>query len=235
MAPEGSIKSTQGSKEALDVISNRISIALAKHDNLVKSWTAASARPKPREKTQEELEAEDAALFRKAPLYLGVGAPIPSHFLISDAERNNKSLRAKFFPSKGLRGSKPRDSEEKATTTKRGIMEESSDEEEGRSALGKAKKRKRTADVPLNVAEVEETRTVKGEDAPAVPSKESSHNTVEEAPSKASEDTKSPHGLNKAPSILDHQPSKSAEQRRKEKKRQKKHLKKKQKKNRSKD
>jgi hypothetical protein len=158
MALEDSTKSISTSKEELDVISNRIAIALAKREKLIKSWTALSARPKEPEKTQEELDAEDAALFRKQPPYLGVGAPIPSHFLVSDAERNNKSLRAKFFPAKGLKGSKSRDEEEKAASAKRGLIDESSDEEGGRSSVGKAKKRKTTADLP--------SKETKSEDKP---------------------------------------------------------------------
>lgn len=142
MAPEDSFKSAKSSKAELDAISNRIAVALAKRDKLVKSWTASSSRPKAPEKTQEQIDAEDAALFRNVPPYLGVGASIPSHFLVSDAERNNKSLRAKFFPTKGLKASKAREDEEKAASAKRGLIEESSDEEEGRSSLGKAKKMK---------------------------------------------------------------------------------------------
>lgn len=157
MALEDSTKSISTSKEELDVISNRIAIALAKREKLIKSWTALSARPKEPEKTQEELDAEDAALFRKQPPYLGVGSPIPSHFLVSDAERNNKSLRAKFFLAKGLKGSKSRD-EEKAASAKRGLIDESSDEEGGRSSVGKAKKRKTTADLP--------SKETKSEDKP---------------------------------------------------------------------
>ena len=229
MASEGSANSAQASKEALDVISNRISLALAKHDNLVRSWTAASGRPKQREKTQEELEAEDATLFQKRPTYLGVGAPIPSHFLVSDAERNNKSLRAKFFPTKGLKGSKPRDEEEKAASAKRAKVEESSDEEEGRSALGKAKKRKRTADLPTRMAHVEDMSTVKGDVAATRP-KGNSNTTVEEASPKDEEDTKDPVDEDKARPTLGEQSSKSAEERRKEKKRLRKLLKKKEKK-----
>ena len=141
MAPEDSFKSAKSSKAELDAISNRIAVALAKRDKLVKSWTVSS-RPKAPEKTQEQIDAEDAALFRNVPPYLGVGASIPSHFLVSDAERNNKSLRAKFFPTKGLKASKAREDEEKAASAKRGLIEESSDEEEGRSSLGKAKKMK---------------------------------------------------------------------------------------------
>jgi hypothetical protein len=142
MASREPKKSTQTSREELDAISNRVAIALAKREKLIKSWTASSTREKEPEKTQEELDVEDAALYRSQPPYLGVGATIPSHFLVSDADRNNRSLRAKFFPAKGLKASKQRDAEEKAASAKRGLQQEDSDEEGGRSSLGKAKKRK---------------------------------------------------------------------------------------------
>lgn len=142
MAPDEPPKYAKLSKEDFDIISNRIAVALAKRESLIKSWTASSSCPRPAEKTQEELDAEDAALFRSEPPFLGVGAAIPSHFLVSETERNNKSLRAKFFPAKTLKASKARDAEEKAASAKRGLKEESSDEEEGRSGLGRAKKRK---------------------------------------------------------------------------------------------
>ena len=149
MATDEPPKSAKVSKEDFDVISNRIAVALAKRESLIKSWTASSSRPRDPEQTEAELEAEDAALFRNEPAYLGVGAPIPSHFLVSEAERNNKSLRAKFFPSKTLKASKARDAEEKAASAKRGLNDESSDEEEGRSGLGRAKKRRMQRTEPV--------------------------------------------------------------------------------------
>jgi hypothetical protein len=142
MAPEEPPKSAKLSKQDFDVISNRLAVALAKRESLIKSWTASSLLSMQPAKSQEELDAEDAAIFRSEPPRLGVGAPIPSHFLVSEAERNNKTLRAKFFPTKGLKASKPRDAEEKLASVKRGLRDESSDEEEGRSALGRAKKQK---------------------------------------------------------------------------------------------
>jgi len=146
-------KARKVSKEEFDIISNRLAVALAKRESLIKSWTASSSRPQPPSKTQEELDAEDAALFRNQPPYLGVGAPIPAHFLVSDAERNSKSLRAKFFPTKGLKASKARDAEEKAASAKRATREEDSDEEQGRSGLGRAKKlRTRTKTIPVAAA-----------------------------------------------------------------------------------
>lgn len=142
---DGPPKTAKQAKEDFAVISNRLAVAFAKHESLIKSWTASSSRPtNTKAKTEEELDAEDAALFSNQPPYLGVGAAIPSHFLVSDAERNNKSLRAKFFPTKGLKASKARDAEEKAASAKRGLKDQSSDEEEGRSGLGRAKKLKLT-------------------------------------------------------------------------------------------
>ncbi|KAL5325955.1 hypothetical protein ACEPPN_007091 [Leptodophora sp. 'Broadleaf-Isolate-01'] len=141
MAPEEPLKSARASKDELAVISNRLAIAMAKREALVKSWTASSSNSRP-EKTQEELDAEDAALFRNEPPHLGVGAPIPAHFLVNESERGNKALRAKMLTTKGLKASKARDAEEKAASAKRGMRVESSDEEEGRSGLGRAKKSK---------------------------------------------------------------------------------------------
>lgn len=142
MAPDEAHKSAKVSKEDFDVISNRIAVALAQREALIRSWTASSLRERPPEKTEAELEAEDAALFRNEPPYLGVGAAIPPEYLVSEAERSNKSLRAKLLPSKTLKASKARDAEEKAASAKRGLKDESSDEEQGRSGLGRAKKRR---------------------------------------------------------------------------------------------
>lgn len=233
MAPEISAKSAQASKEALDVISNRISLALAKHDDLVKSWTALSGRSEAWEQSQEELDAEDAALFRKQPSYLGVGAPIPSHFLVSDAERNNKSLRAKFFPTKGLKGSKPRDEEEKAASAKRGLVNESSDEEGGRSSLGKAKKRKRT-DIPKE-AEVEDKPTAKVEQGLAARKKSVDIDVEKPHPKEAEVLGATVHQVEGLTTPKEETtPRKTGEEARREKKRQKKALKKKEKKNKNK-
>lgn len=237
MAPADSVKSAQASKDALDVISNRVAIALAKHDKLVKSWTGSSDRPRLDERTKEELEAEDAALFRKTPQYLGVGASIPSHFLVSDAERNNKSLRAKFFPTKGFKGSKPRDEEEKAASAKRGKVEDSSDDEGGRSSLGKAKKRKKNTDLPSKqTTEVEKQPMlpmVKVKEVPAIESKAKSKTIAEVVLPK--EVAKKPDEHDNRPTVLKQELPKSAEQRKKDKKKLQKLLKKQEKKDKNKE
>ncbi|CZT11488.1 uncharacterized protein RAG0_15618 [Rhynchosporium agropyri] len=150
MASEERLKSAKATQDELAISFNRIAMAMAKREALVKSWTASASSSKP-EKTQEELEAEDAAMFRNEPPHLGVGAEIPAHFLVTESERGNKALRAKMFTTKGLKASKARDAEEKAASAKRRMREESSEEEGGRSSLGRAKKfkgRQNTAPVP---------------------------------------------------------------------------------------
>ncbi|KAH8674727.1 hypothetical protein BGZ60DRAFT_277549 [Tricladium varicosporioides] len=146
MAPEvAANKSAKASKQEFDIISNRVALALAKRESLIKSWTTPAARSEAPTKSLEELEAEDAILFHNEPAHLGVGAPVPAEFLASDVGRSRKSLRAKFFPVQGLKASKARDAEEKAASAKRGIVDESSDDEEGRSGLGRAKKQRKSS------------------------------------------------------------------------------------------
>ncbi|KAG9238294.1 hypothetical protein BJ875DRAFT_451589 [Amylocarpus encephaloides] len=135
------------SKEQYDVITNKIAVAMAKHEAVVAGWIAKSARANEPRRTQEELEAEDRALFQPQPPRLGLGCPIPARFLKDNAESSNKELRARLFSSKGLKAAKVRDADEKAASTKRGLRDQSSDEEEGRSALGRAKKQRTKAAV----------------------------------------------------------------------------------------
>jgi hypothetical protein len=143
MSTEEENKSVGLSKAQYDVITNKIAVAIAKHEAVVQGWIAKSARANEPRKTQAELEAEDAALFRPQPPRLGLGCPIPPQFLKNDVESSTKDLRAKFFPSKTLKASKSRDAEEKAASAKRGLKDQSSDEEGGRSSLGRAKKLKK--------------------------------------------------------------------------------------------
>jgi hypothetical protein len=156
------------SKEEYDIISNRLAVALAKREALIRSWTASSSRQEPPSKSQDERDAEDAALFRNQPPYLGVGAALPAHFLISDANQNNRALRAKFFPTKGLKASKARDADEKAASAKRAMRDVDSDEDQGRSALGRAKKLKtKPRIVPVMTGDSEQQQ-VSGEEAQSV-------------------------------------------------------------------
>jgi len=122
------------SLEELDILDNKVALALAKHDEIVNGWIKASNRPpKPPIMTDEEIEAQISSYGPGA----GGGTTTKN-----PAELGNKLLRAKFIPSKTLKASKARDADEKAASAKRGLTVESSDEEEGRSSLGKAKKHK---------------------------------------------------------------------------------------------
>src|SRR5277367_928286 len=109
-----------------DVIQNRVAVALAKRERLIKSWTASSSRPRPPPKSQEELDAEDADLFNPTPASLGLGAPIPKEFLDGDVKRkeiwNNDKLRNLIMGKRlGSQASKPRDGRGKTGSTKRGL------------------------------------------------------------------------------------------------------------------
>jgi hypothetical protein len=148
MAPEkGKSKHVGLSIEELDVIDNKVSMALARHEEIVKGWMKASnITPKPPVKTEDEIEAQiignsgggiNSSRSLKAPVGLG-----------------DKSLHARLLPSKTLKASKRRDAEEKAASAKRALKEESSDEEEGRSGLGKAKKPKSKPRIPEPVKPV---------------------------------------------------------------------------------
>lgn len=145
-------KVTLPTKEQFDIMQNRIAMALAKREALVKSWTTKSSRPRDPERTDAELEEEDAKLFRPEPPYLGVGCPIPADFLVSEVEKNDKSLRAVFFSKGAWKASKKREEEDKVTSPKRKIHDEFSEEEEGRSSLGRAKKQKTTTSTKQKIA-----------------------------------------------------------------------------------
>ncbi|KAK6596906.1 hypothetical protein H4I96_09558 [Botrytis cinerea] len=121
---------------------NRIQMALAKREAIAENILAKYPTER-RRKTQEEIDAEDALWFPtpagNQPLNTD---PAFAKYLKPAAERNQKTLRDKMLPSKELRASKSRDAEEKAASAKRALADASSDEDEGRTALGKAKKLK---------------------------------------------------------------------------------------------
>lgn len=121
---------------------NRIQMALAKREAIAENILAKYPTDR-RRKTQEEIDAEDALWFPtpagNQPLNTD---PAFAKFLKPAAERSQKTLRDKMLPSKELRASKARDAEEKAASAKRAMAAASSDEDEGRTGLGKAKKLK---------------------------------------------------------------------------------------------
>lgn len=131
-SPEPPKKKVVGmNKEELAAFFARLDVARAEREAVVDSWLVKAGHTIPPKKSQAQIDAEDAALFQEGPPNLGLGEA---------QQNNNRSLKAKFFPAKGLKASKARDVEEKAASAKRGLRVESSDEEEGRSGLGRAKK-----------------------------------------------------------------------------------------------
>lgn len=134
-----------------EVLQARIDLAIAKREAIVKSWVDKydTSRCAP-SKTKEEIEAWDAELFNPMPSNLGLGAAVPKEYMNGDINRKdisgNSKLRSLMLGKKGgLLASKSRNAEEKAISMKRGLKADSSDEEEGRSSLGKSKKAKREA------------------------------------------------------------------------------------------
>ncbi|KAI9650979.1 hypothetical protein NHQ30_001016 [Ciborinia camelliae] len=122
---------------------NRIQMALAKREAIAENILAQYPTDR-RRKTQEEIDAEDALWFpTPAAGNQSLNTdPAFAKFLKPAAERSQKTLRDKMLPSKELRVSKARDAEEKAASAKRAMAAASSDEDEGRTGLGKAKKLK---------------------------------------------------------------------------------------------
>jgi hypothetical protein len=115
----------------------------AQGKELVRKWATPDVQARldsSESRTQEAVDLEDSRLFQPQPLYLGVGAAIPPDFLANEAPSGTRALRKKFFPATTLKASKARDAEEKAASAKRGLKHNSSDDEEGRSGVGRTKK-----------------------------------------------------------------------------------------------
>lgn len=121
-------------------IQARIAIALAARENLVKSWTARSIAPKPPPKTAEEIEAERAEVYASQPK---AGIPKPGSGAVRTRQDlgGNDRLRGAMGLKRGHQGIKSRE-DGSARNGKVRKREESSDEEEGRSGLGKGKRSK---------------------------------------------------------------------------------------------
>ncbi|KAL8925387.1 MAG: hypothetical protein Q9208_003479 [Pyrenodesmia sp. 3 TL-2023] len=158
-----------------DIIFNRANVALAKSQRLVASWlpprTAEEAKTA---KTEGEIEKEEQELFTPVPELLGLGAKVPDNLKDGDLKRqkptSNDLLRrqllgkdhAKAVSKEGHRqadqrgagatlpvGSKPRPALLKRKA------DESSEDEGGRSSLGRRKHREHISD-GLNGGEVSE-------------------------------------------------------------------------------
>ncbi|KAL9585436.1 MAG: hypothetical protein Q9203_004243 [Teloschistes exilis] len=145
-----------------DIIFNRANVALAKSQRLLASWLPS--RPEEElesAKTSEEIEKEDQEIFTAVPEVLGMGAKIPEDGTNGDLKRqkltSDETLRKHLLgrdhaklQNKGGRGQRdrtglgramPAGSKPRPTPGKREEDRISSDDEGGRSQLGKKRRR----------------------------------------------------------------------------------------------
>ncbi|KAL8692622.1 MAG: hypothetical protein Q9218_002386 [Villophora microphyllina] len=155
-----------------DIISNRQNVILAKSQRLIASWLPPPANDEPaKSKTEEEIEKEEQEMFTPVPeLYVcdqesHLRAKIPEDVLDGDLKRQkltsndvlrkqllgkdlarlqNKSGRGQGDP-RGLEGTLPVGSKPRPAPAKRKEDDISSDDEGGRSGLGKKRPRKMEA------------------------------------------------------------------------------------------
>ncbi|KAL8766649.1 MAG: hypothetical protein Q9209_006632 [Squamulea sp. 1 TL-2023] len=143
-----------------DIIFNRANVALAKSQRLVASWLPPRAEDELKNaKTEEQIEQEEQEMFTPVPEALGLGAKIPEDIKDWDLKRQKSSsndllrrqllgkdhakLQNKYSPGQASFlgtesvphfGSKPR-----PVPAKRKLEDCSSEDEGGRSSLGKEK------------------------------------------------------------------------------------------------
>ncbi|KAL8872612.1 MAG: hypothetical protein Q9174_001781 [Haloplaca sp. 1 TL-2023] len=157
MAPEAS--------EA-DIIFNRANVALAKSQRLVASWLPPPTEEELRNaKTEEEIEKEEQEMFAPVPEVLGLGAAIPDDMdeehlkrqKMSSHDQLRRQLLGKDYAKlqgkgsgrqgsqRGIANPLPVGSKPRPTAPKRQAEDVSSDEEDGRSRLGR--KRQQVVDL----------------------------------------------------------------------------------------
>ncbi|KAL8970363.1 MAG: hypothetical protein Q9183_001563 [Haloplaca sp. 2 TL-2023] len=166
MAPEAS--------EA-DIIFNRANVALAKSQRLVASWLPPRTEQELRDaKSEEEIEKEEQEMFAPVPEVLGLGAAIPDDMndehlrrqKMSSHDQLRRQLLGKDYAklqskASGKQGSQrciapppPLGSKPRPTAPKRQVDDVSSEEEDGRSRLGR--KRQQVVDMDGKESGVEQ-------------------------------------------------------------------------------
>ncbi|KKY21249.1 putative a1 cistron-splicing factor aar2 [Diplodia seriata] len=156
--------STSTAARPEDVAFNRVSVALARSQNLVASWLPPRpAEDEAAQKTPEQLHKEESALFTPGSDILGVGAEPPKDILDGSFKRNqlssNERLRYQILgknAAKG-RGAQPADQKSAAAAhlpskklerpTKPTKAQDDSDDEDGRAAMFKSKRKAPPASV----------------------------------------------------------------------------------------
>ncbi|KAI4127897.1 MAG: hypothetical protein LQ338_002982 [Usnochroma carphineum] len=143
-----------------DIILNRANVALAKSQRLVASWLPPRTEEEVKNAiTEEEMEKEEQEMFTPVPELLGLGAKVPNDFKDADMKRQNSSsndlLRRQLLgkdrskvqnngvhrqgDQRGLGGVLHVGSKPRPAPAKRKVEDVSSDEEGGRSSVGKRK------------------------------------------------------------------------------------------------
>lgn len=92
--------------------------------------------------TKEQREAEWKELQQSEPPHLGLGASVPQDWNAGDGTDARKWQNASLRKNMGLQASKPRKANDKPTDAAGKASEDSSDEEEGRTGLGRTRKTK---------------------------------------------------------------------------------------------
>ncbi|KAF3480750.1 uncharacterized protein GIQ15_06097 [Arthroderma uncinatum] len=141
-----------------DVIFNRANVALARSQRLIASWLPPkTAEESANTKSEEELQREEDEIFTAVPEKLGLGAPIPQKEAdgsikrteLSSNDKLRKQLLGKNFRKTEAPGPKNAGSRIKqtgSTPNQANEVAEDSDEEDGRSSLGKSKRKGNSED-----------------------------------------------------------------------------------------
>ncbi|KAK2760319.1 hypothetical protein FQN54_002387 [Arachnomyces sp. PD_36] len=148
------------SKEEADVIFNRANVSLARSQRLIASWLPpVTAEELANTKPEEQLQKEEDEIFTAVPEKLGLGAPLPKKAADGSWERtelsSNDKLRKQLLGRNWEKmkptiekhpgnpnAPKPRPQETREKNA--GNNSDDDDSGEGRSSLGKNKRRKTT-------------------------------------------------------------------------------------------
>ncbi|KAK7537664.1 hypothetical protein IWX49DRAFT_68273 [Phyllosticta citricarpa] len=153
-----------------EVSFNKASVALARSQALLASWLP----PRPAaeaEKSQQQMQQDDAALFAPQSEIQGVGAEPPKEIADGSFRRqhlsSNNELRKKLLPKGAMRAQA---ADKKASvarpTPKRperpAPKQDDSDDEEGRAAMFKSKRQRRSPAETPNIGSDESEGEAKG-------------------------------------------------------------------------
>lgn len=117
---------------------NQIDAILARNRAIVASWGFGEVPVA----TKEERDAEWKELQQNEPPHLGLGCPVPKDWKAGEDTEARKWQSTSLRKNMGLQVSKPRKANDEATNTAGRTGKDSSDEEEGRTGLGRIKKAK---------------------------------------------------------------------------------------------